>query len=166
TILENFREDIEKEHVDLRLFTTAVGLATILIKIFQLRPVWIDRVPTFVAKDKSNIKTRLLTGKSRKMTIRGHHFVAHQYFTITYCNHCHLIIGGIGPQGYLCSDCSLNVHRQCVRVVEENCPGPLVRKERANDRISKLMERIRPERKPPSSHHHSQNHTSHRKFGF
>jgi len=64
------------------------------------------------------------------------------------------------------TDCSLNVHRQCVRVVEENCPGPLVRKERANDRISKLMERIRPERKPPSSHHHSQNHISHRKFIF
>lgn len=99
----NFREDIEKEQVDLRLFTTAAGLATILIKIFQLRPGWVDRVPTFVAKDKSNIKARLLTGKTRKMTIRGHHFVAHQYFTITYCNHCQHIIGGIGPQGYLCS---------------------------------------------------------------
>ncbi|XP_025265216.1 rho guanine nucleotide exchange factor 12 isoform X5 [Camponotus floridanus] len=160
--MEPYLEDIEKEHVDLRLFTTAAGLATILIKIFQLRPVWADRVPTFVAKDKSNIKARLLTGKSRKMTIRGHHFVAHQYFTITYCNHCQLIIGGIGPQGYLCSDCSLSVHRQCVRVVEENCPGPLVRKERANDRISKLMDRIRPERKPPSHHHHhSQNHILH-----
>ncbi|KYQ46909.1 Rho guanine nucleotide exchange factor 12 [Trachymyrmex zeteki] len=159
--MEPYLEDIEKEHVDLRLFTTAAGLATILIKIFQLRPVWADRVPTFVAKDKSNIKARLLIGKSRKMTIRGHHFVAHQYFTITYCNHCQLIIGGIGPQGYLCNDCSLNVHRQCVRVVEENCPGPLMRKERANDRISKLMERIRPERKLPSSHHHSQNYISH-----
>ncbi|XP_072764898.1 rho guanine nucleotide exchange factor 12 isoform X1 [Anoplolepis gracilipes] len=160
--MEPYLEDIEKEQVDLRLFTTAAGLATILIKIFQLRPVWSDRVPTFVAKDKSNIKARLLTGKTRKMTIRGHHFVAHQYFTITYCNHCQLIIGGIGPQGYLCSDCSLSVHRQCVRVVEENCPGPLVRKERANDRISKLMEKIRPERKPPSHHHHhSQNHILH-----
>ncbi|XP_036143967.1 rho guanine nucleotide exchange factor 11 isoform X2 [Monomorium pharaonis] len=164
--MEPYLEDIEKEHVDLRLFTTAAGLATILIKIFQLRPVWIDRVPTFVAKDKSNIKARLLTGKSRKITIRGHHFVAHQYFTTTYCNHCQLIIGGIGPQGYLC-DCSLSVHRQCVRVIEESCPGPLMRKEKANDRISKLMERIRPERKPPSSHHHyhhhhhSQNHISH-----
>lgn len=61
------------------------------------------------------------------------------------------------------TDCSLSVHRQCVRVVEENCPGPLVRKERTNDRISKLMERIRLERKPPSSHH-SQNHVLHRKY--
>ncbi|XP_033196749.1 rho guanine nucleotide exchange factor 2 isoform X2 [Bombus vancouverensis nearcticus] len=163
--MEPYLEDIEKEHVDLRQFTTAAGLATILTKIFQVRPVSLDRVPTFVAKDKSNLKARLLTGKTRKMTIRGHHFVAHQYFTITYCNHCQLIIGGIGPQGYLCSDCSLSVHRQCVRVVEENCPGPLVRKERGNDRISKLMERIRPERKPPSSHHHHpQNHMFHDKI--
>ncbi|XP_003691392.1 rho guanine nucleotide exchange factor 11 isoform X1 [Apis florea] len=161
--MEPYLEDIEKEHVDLRQFTTAAGLATILTKIFQVRPLSLDRVPTFVAKDKSNLKARLLTGKTRKISIRGHHFVAHQYFTITYCNHCQLIIGGIGPQGYLCSDCSLSVHRQCVRVVEENCPGPLVRKERGNDRISKLMERIRPERKPPSSHHHhhSQNHMLH-----
>ncbi|XP_076383350.1 rho guanine nucleotide exchange factor 2 isoform X1 [Megalopta genalis] len=161
--MEPYLEDIEKENVDLRQFTTAAGLATILTKIFQVRTVGLDRVPTFVAKDKSNIKARLLTGKTRKMTIRGHHFIANQYFTITYCNHCQLIIGGIGPQGYLCSDCSLSVHRQCVRVVEENCPGPLVRKERGNDRISKLMERIRPERKPPSSHHHhhSQNHMLH-----
>ncbi|XP_026671455.1 rho guanine nucleotide exchange factor 12 isoform X6 [Ceratina calcarata] len=163
--MEPYLEDIDKEHVDLRQFTTAAGLATILTKIFQVRPVSLDRVPTFVAKDKSNLKARLLTGKTRKMTIRGHHFVAHQYFTITYCNHCQLIIGGIGPQGYLCSvtDCSLSVHRQCVRVVEENCPGPLVRKEKGNDRISKLMERIRPERKPPSSHHHHhpQNHMLH-----
>ncbi|XP_053972374.1 rho guanine nucleotide exchange factor 12 isoform X5 [Hylaeus volcanicus] len=161
--MEPYLEDIEKEHVDLRQFTTAAGLATILTKIFQVRPVSLDRVPTFVAKDKSNFKGRLLTGKARKMTIRGHHFVANQYFTITYCNHCQLIIGGIGPQGYLCSDCSLSVHRQCVRVVEENCPGPLVRKERVNERISKLMERIIPERKPPSSHHHhhSQNHMLH-----
>ncbi|KAL0104697.1 hypothetical protein PUN28_016378 [Cardiocondyla obscurior] len=159
--MEPYLEDIEKDNVDLRLFTTAASLATILIKIFQLRPVWADRVPTFVAKDKSNIKARLLTGRSRKMTIKGHHFVAHQYFTTTYCNHCQNLIGGIGPQGYLCSDCSLSVHRQCVRVLDENCLGPLVRKEKANDRISKLMERIRPERKPPSSHHHSQNQTSH-----
>ncbi|XP_043278903.1 rho guanine nucleotide exchange factor 11 isoform X2 [Venturia canescens] len=154
-------EVIEKDHVDLRQFTTAAGLATILTKIFQVRPMSLDGVPTFVAKDKSNLKARILTGKTRKMTVCGHHFVAHQYFTVTYCNHCGLIIGGIGPQGYQCSVCSLSVHRLCVRVVEENCPGPLNRKERtsANDRISRIMERIRPERKPPSHHHHhSQNH--------
>ena len=87
--MEPYLEDIEKEHVDLRQFTTAAGLATILTKIFQVRSVSLDRVPTFVAKDKSNLKVRLLTGKTRKMTIRGHHFVAHQYFkmkfSLKYC---------------------------------------------------------------------------------
>jgi hypothetical protein len=38
-----------------------------------------------------------------QVTVCGHHFVAHQYFTVTYCNHCQLIIWGIGPQGYQCS---------------------------------------------------------------
>lgn len=39
----------------------------------------------------------------KQVTVRGHHFVAHQYFTVTYCNHCQLIIRGIGPQGYQCT---------------------------------------------------------------
>lgn len=101
--MESYVEDIEKDHVDSRQLTTAAGLATILTKIFQMRLPSLDHVPTFVAKDKSNIKTRLLTGKNRKMTVRGHHFGAHQYFTVTICNHCGNIIGGIGPQGYQCS---------------------------------------------------------------
>lgn len=116
--------------------------------------------------------------------------MAHQYYTVTYCNHCQMIIWGIGPQGYQCSskfllfiyfilisfwlfenyrfsflinriinsffknsDCALNIHRNCVKVLEENCPGPMVKKEKGNDRISKLMERIRPEntRRKPST---------------
>jgi hypothetical protein len=56
-------------------------------------------------------------------------------------------------------DCALNIHRHCVKVVEENCPGPLTKKEKGNDRISKLMEKIRPERearRKPSSHNFAQ----------
>jgi Rho guanine nucleotide exchange factor 12 len=74
----------------------------VLTKVLQVRPISLDRVPTFVAKDKSHIKARLSAAKARKMAVRGHHFVAHQYFTVTYCNHCQFIIGGIGPQGYQC----------------------------------------------------------------
>ncbi|XP_058799501.1 rho guanine nucleotide exchange factor 12 isoform X2 [Phymastichus coffea] len=158
--METYLEDIEKENVDQRKFATAASLATVLTKVFSLRSVSLDRVPIFVVKDKSHIKARLSywPAKARKMTVRGHHFVAQPYYTVTYCNHCQFIIGGIGPQGYQCGHCSLNVHRQCVRVVDENCPGPLVnKKEKGNDRISKLMERIRPEKKPPS-HHHNQFH--------
>jgi len=33
-----------------------------------------------------------------------------------------------------------------VKVLDENCPGPIVKKDKANDRISKLMDKIRPER--------------------
>ncbi|XP_046628149.1 rho guanine nucleotide exchange factor 11 isoform X2 [Neodiprion virginianus] len=159
--MEPYLEDTEKERDDSREFTTAAGLATILTKIFQVRAATLDRFPTFVSKDKSNFKARLLTGKTRKLTVRGHHFVVHQYFTVTYCNHCQLIIWGVGPQGYQCSDCSLNVHRQCVHVVDENCPGPLVVRKEKGDRISKFMGIIRPERKPPSSHHHLSQHFSH-----
>ncbi|KAF4522083.1 hypothetical protein B566_EDAN004068 [Ephemera danica] len=45
---------------------------------------------------------------------------------------------------HLC--CLLNIHRWCVRTLEESCAGPLLKKDKGNDRISKLMERIRPER--------------------
>ena len=75
-------------------------------KVFGLRGPHassvLDRCPTFVSKDKS-LKVKLLIGKSRKLSVRGHHFVAHYYYTVTYCNHCQLIIWGIGPQGYQCS---------------------------------------------------------------
>lgn len=33
-----------------------------------------------------------------------------------------------------------------MKVLDENCPGPIVKKDKANDRISKLMDKIRPER--------------------
>ncbi|XP_054285231.1 rho guanine nucleotide exchange factor 12 [Macrosteles quadrilineatus] len=152
--LEPFLEEIDKDVVDDRRFTTGAALGTVMGKVFGVRSQsfssMLDRCPTFVSKDKS-LKAKLL-GKSRKVTARGHHFVAHHYYTVTYCNHCQLIIWGIGPQGYQCSDCGLNIHRACVKVLDESCPGPMVKKEKGNDRISKLMERIMPEqRRKPSS---------------
>ncbi|XP_050061635.1 rho guanine nucleotide exchange factor 12 isoform X7 [Aphis gossypii] len=146
--MEPFIEDMDKEIVDDRRFTMAAALATVMSKIFGLRGTQfsslLDRCPTFVSKEKS-LKAKLI-GKCRKFTNKGHHFVAHQYFTVTYCNHCQLIIWGIGPQGYQCTNCILNIHRVCVKVLDENCPGPIVKKDKANDRISKLMDKIRPER--------------------
>ncbi|XP_023248166.1 rho guanine nucleotide exchange factor 12 isoform X2 [Copidosoma floridanum] len=156
--METYLEDIEKENIDQRKFSIAAGVATVLTKVFQVRLTFVDRVPTFVAKDKSHIKARLYTVKQRKMSVKGHNFVIIQYYTVQYCNHCQFIIGGIGPQGYQCSNCTLNVHRQCVRIVEENCPGPLVKKDKGNDCISKLMERIRLEKKPPSHQNQNQFH--------
>ncbi|XP_066907035.1 rho guanine nucleotide exchange factor 12 isoform X2 [Halyomorpha halys] len=153
--LEPYLEDIERGIVDDKRFSTGAALGTVMSKVFGLRgPHFnslLERCLTYVSKDKS-LKTRLI-GKTRKVTTRGHQCVAYQYYTVTYCNHCQLIIWGIGPQGYQCTNCGLNIHRHCVSVLEENCPGPMVKKERGNDRISKLMERIRPEnnkRKPSS----------------
>ncbi|KAK6619065.1 hypothetical protein RUM44_003447 [Polyplax serrata] len=161
--IESYMEDIEKDNVDIRRFTTAAALGTIMGKVFGLRGPHassvLDRCPTFVSKDKS-LKVKLLIGKSRKLSVRGHNFVAHYYYTVTYCNHCQLIIWGIGPQGYQCSNCNFNVHRHnCVRAVDENCPGPICKKDKGDNRISKLMEKIRPERearRKPSSLNFSQ----------
>lgn len=153
--IEPYLDDIEKDNVDIRRYTTAAALGTVMGKVFGLRgthsSALLERCPTFVSKDKS-LKARII-GKSRKVSVRGHNFNAHQYYNVTYCNHCQHIIWGIGPQGYQCTHCGLNVHRHCVRVVDENCPGPLVKKERGNASISKLMDRIRerePRRKPSS----------------
>lgn len=97
---------MEKDNIDMRRFTTSAALGTIMAKLFGLRgphaSAVFERCPTFVSKDKS-FKTKLWFGKSRKVQIRGHNFVAHQYYTVTYCNHCQLIIWGIGPQGYQCT---------------------------------------------------------------
>ncbi|RZF41036.1 hypothetical protein LSTR_LSTR002668 [Laodelphax striatellus] len=155
--LEPFLNDMECDVVDGKRFTTAAALGTVLGKKFGLRgqhfASLIERCPTFVSKDKS-LKSKLI-GKSRKVSTPAHDTCnnSHQYFTVTYCNHCQLIIWGIGPQGYQCSNCHLNIHRHCVKVLDENCPGPMVKKEKGNDRISKFMEKIRPEntRRKPSS---------------
>uniref|UniRef100_A0A1B6C0U4 Rho guanine nucleotide exchange factor 12 n=1 Tax=Clastoptera arizonana TaxID=38151 RepID=A0A1B6C0U4_9HEMI len=159
--LEPFLEDIEKDIVDDKRFTTAAALGTVMSKVFGIRgqtfSSLIDRCPTFVSKDKS-LKVKLI-GKTRKLTIKGHQLLAYQYYTVTYCNHCQMIIWGIGPQGYQCSNCGLNIHRNCVKILDESCTGPLSKKEKGNDRISKLMERIMPaehNRRKPSSHSFAQ----------
>jgi len=104
------------------------------------------------------------------MNVRGHPLVLRQYYEVTHCNHCQTIIWGVSPQGYHCTgehhsleiavqmyisynmldflnaDCKLNIHRQCSKVVDESCPGPLPQAKRLahNDKISKFMGKIRP----------------------
>ncbi|PSN51924.1 hypothetical protein C0J52_06309 [Blattella germanica] len=122
--MESYLEDVERDIVDFRRYTTAAALATVMGKVFGLRSphssALLDRCPTFVSKDKS-LKAKII-GKSRKIDL-GH-----------------------SARNSILVDCQLNIHRQCVKVVEESCPGPIVKKEKGNDRISKLMEKIRPER--------------------
>jgi Rho guanine nucleotide exchange factor 12 len=67
--MEPYIEDIDKEVVDDRKFTTAAALGTILSKVFRIRGqhfnTLLERCPTFVSKEKS-FKARLIIGKSRK----------------------------------------------------------------------------------------------------
>lgn len=123
------------------------ALSTVLHRIFLItRSIPggpIERVHHFVSREKS-FKNRLI-GKNRKIMVRGHHLVLKQYYEVAHCDHCQNIIWGVSPQGYHCTNCELNIHRTCTRVLEENCPGPVLTK---NDKISKFIEKIRPHNFP------------------
>lgn len=119
----------------------ASALSTVVHKIFLPRGSAApntERINHYVTREKS-FKSRLMS-KSRKSVIRGHHLILRQYYETTHCNHCGNLIWGVAPQGYACSDCGLNVHRCCSKLLEETCPGPI---HASVDRFTKLMDRIR-----------------------
>ncbi|KAG0410219.1 hypothetical protein HPB47_012661, partial [Ixodes persulcatus] len=129
----------------------ASALATVLRSFGVKTPssvALIERFPTFVAKEKSRLKFFPRNKKFAFQTIntKGHHFQSQQYHCVTYCNHCQLIIWGVGDQGYQCSNCEMNIHKTCVKVVEEQCIGSLRNKKaKKNHRMSGLglMENIK-----------------------
>ncbi|XP_056631640.1 rho guanine nucleotide exchange factor 12 isoform X2 [Diorhabda sublineata] len=136
--LDPYLEEIEKESYDIKRFYMAAALTTVLTRIFQIRPPAVhalDRCPTFVNKEKS-FRTKFIGKYSRKLNIMGHQFVAQQYYTVIFCSNCHQILYGIGPQGYQCTACLINLHRHCVRQFEDSCPGPITKKDRG---IMKLI---------------------------
>ncbi|XP_044249279.2 uncharacterized protein RhoGEF2 isoform X1 [Drosophila takahashii] len=150
-LMPNLQALIEDEnglpHEDVRKVALCSALSTVIYRIFNTRPPpssIVERVHHFVSRDKS-FKSRIM-GKNRKMNVRGHPLVLRQYYEVTHCNHCQTIIWGVSPQGYHCTDCKLNIHRQCSKVVDESCPGPLPQAKRLahNDKISKFMGKIRP----------------------
>ncbi|XP_036333310.1 uncharacterized protein LOC118744410 isoform X2 [Rhagoletis pomonella] len=146
-LIEEYEKDLPLE--DPKKLALCSALSTVIHRIFITRShpnSIVDRVHHFVSREKS-FKSRLM-GKNRKMIVRGHPLVLRQYYEVTHCNHCQTIIWGVSPQGYHCTDCKLNIHRPCSKVLDENCPGPLPqskRKEPHNDnKISKFMGKIRP----------------------
>ncbi|XP_016988743.1 uncharacterized protein LOC108051233 isoform X2 [Drosophila rhopaloa] len=150
-LMPNLHTLIEDENgsppEDVRKVALCSALSTVIYRIFNTRQPpssIVERVHHFVSRDKS-FKSRIM-GKNRKMNVRGHPLVLRQYYEVTHCNHCQTIIWGVSPQGYHCTDCKLNIHRQCSKVVDESCPGPLPQAKRLahNDKISKFMGKIRP----------------------
>ncbi|XP_075168419.1 rho guanine nucleotide exchange factor 2 isoform X2 [Haematobia irritans] len=141
-------DEYEKDHPveDPKKLALCSALSTVIHRIFITRShpnSIIDRVHHFVSREKS-FKSRLM-GKKGKMIVRGHPLVLRQYYEVTHCNHCQTIIWGVSPQGFHCTDCKLNIHRPCSKILEENCPGPLPQAKRKdkdlnNDsKISKLI---------------------------
>ncbi|XP_068892581.1 rho guanine nucleotide exchange factor 1 isoform X5 [Tenebrio molitor] len=149
--LEPFLEEIEKENYDPKRYYTAAALTTVLTRLFGIRPPshTIDRCPTFVSKEKS-FRTKFIGKYSRKLNIQGHQYVAQQYYTVIACNHCHHIIYGIGPQGYQCSVCLINLHRLCVKLYDDTCPGPINKKDRGIGKFIRIRHELDNRRKHSS----------------
>ncbi|KAH8420973.1 hypothetical protein KR222_000293, partial [Zaprionus bogoriensis] len=145
-LIDEFEKDLLQE--DARKLALCSALSTVIHRIFTTRShpnSIVDRVHHFVSREKS-FKSRLM-GKNRKMIVRGHSLVLRQYYEVTHCNHCQTIIWGVSPQGYHCTDCKLNIHRPCSKVLDESCPGPLPQAKRHphnDNKISKFMDKIRP----------------------
>ncbi|KAK4873317.1 hypothetical protein RN001_015346 [Aquatica leii] len=150
--LDPYLDELDRDNYDHRRYLTAAALATVITRVFGVRPAGhaLDRFPTFVNKEKS-FRTKFIGRYSRKLILLGHQFVAQPYYTVILCNHCHQIIYGIAPQGYQCAACLINLHRLCVKLYDDTCPGPINKKDRG---IGKLMDRIhsRDHRRKPSSH--------------
>ncbi|KAF5297372.1 hypothetical protein FQR65_LT01302 [Abscondita terminalis] len=149
--LDPYLEELDRDNYDHRRYLTAAALATVITRVFGVRPAGhaLDRFPTFVNKEKS-FRTKFIGKYSRKLIHYGHQFVAQQHYTVILCNHCHQNIYGIAPQGYQCAACLINLHRLCVKLYDDTCPGPINKKDRG---IGKLMDRIhsRDHRRKPSS---------------
>ncbi|XP_048525123.1 rho guanine nucleotide exchange factor 12 isoform X1 [Dendroctonus ponderosae] len=134
--VDPYLEDMEK--FEPQKYYMGAALFTILTRVFRVRPqnFDLDKVPTFVNKERS-FKAKLIGKYSRKSSRHlSHQFVDQQYFTVMACNLCHQIIYGISPQGYQCTACLINLHRSCVKLYDDSCPGPIRGKERG---IRKLI---------------------------
>ncbi|XP_060520310.1 rho guanine nucleotide exchange factor 11 isoform X2 [Cylas formicarius] len=129
--MEPYFDEIDKENYDPHRYFMAASLMTIFTRIFRLRFSGQDteRCPTFVNKERS-FKTKLMGRYSRKLSYLSHQFVLQQFYSVTPCNNCHQIIYGISPQGYQCAVCLINLHRHCVKLYDDSCPGPILKKDR------------------------------------
>ncbi|KAG8192162.1 hypothetical protein JTE90_027804 [Oedothorax gibbosus] len=142
--LEIYSEDMEG--VDDRTVAKTYALATVLKPLGLKTPQYItlvEKCPTFVGKEKSFF-TSLLPKNKKTIVMQGHHFVSEHYYSVTYCNHCQLIIWGVGYQGYQCQNCEMNIHKNCVKVVEEHCIGALRNKK---ERTKESKEKVRKDRR-------------------
>ena len=123
-LLDSMAEDLE--NASDKTSTLCAALATVMAKVFVTKCpkalAIIDKIPTFVSKEKKKEKF-LAKFLNSDIVVQGHHFQLNHYDQVTYCNHSQGIIWGVGPQGYKCENCDFNVHKKFVHRVEEACVG-------------------------------------------
>ncbi|XP_020510862.1 N-chimaerin [Labrus bergylta] len=86
------------------------------------------------AKDDCNAEERL-TSLVRRATLREsdlapkyekvHNFKVHTFRGPHWCEYCANFMWGLIAQGVKCADCGLNVHKQCSKVVPNDCQPDL-----------------------------------------
>ncbi|XP_064618378.1 rho guanine nucleotide exchange factor 11-like isoform X3 [Liolophura sinensis] len=118
-----------------------------------LQGTQIDRVPSFVAKDKRSIKFPVMTNKKNSITLKGHSLTAQHFSQITHCAHCHNMIGGLGYPGYTCSSCEMHFHKYCISKMEECCGKKKKRMSVLSDIIRKQSNVTNPATKDSTKSH-------------
>ncbi|XP_050555964.1 rho guanine nucleotide exchange factor 12 isoform X3 [Spodoptera frugiperda] len=102
----------------------------------------------FLQRDKLYKQRLKQLGKAQAgVVVRGHHLAAQALTAVAHCHQCGLLIAGVAPQAYVCSDCQLRVHRACARHVDEACCLDH-QPDSHNNRISRFMERIHANNQP------------------
>ncbi|XP_076818453.1 uncharacterized protein LOC143464530 [Clavelina lepadiformis] len=56
---------------------------------------------------------------------KEHHFKSHTYRGLQWCEYCGNFMWGLIQQGVQCKDCGLNVHKQCAKLVPNDCQPAL-----------------------------------------
>jgi len=54
---------------------------------------------------------------------KPHDFEEHTYKKITKCDFCRKVLKGMRKQGFRCKKCGLDVHKECMDKVPQNCSG-------------------------------------------
>ena len=94
----------------------------------HLRAKKVDRMVS-LSGSKGATRSLFSRNKSKRQIhmIAGHSFVAKHYNSLTFCDHCHGLLWGLGHQGYNCLNCGFNVHKvSCNSELTFQCPGTAV----------------------------------------
>ncbi|GFO33630.1 rho guanine nucleotide exchange factor 12-like, partial [Plakobranchus ocellatus] len=146
-ILETVSVDDNNRNVRDRDQAIGWALATFLRQVAGSKSAHsstLDRVQTFMMKDKRSIKFPG-SKSSRAKGVKGHQLILQHFYVTTFCNHCSHLIWGVGYQGYQCQSCEIALHKHCAENITETCGGKQKR------RVSKLMPVIQANRRPSSN---------------